>query len=124
MSQNLNDKVDRIVEDVGDLKIAVAKLDVSHVKTNSILERITDSVEYHIKRSDKLEELVALIKEEHIQLKNNQVATEKKIEAKTEVAPSKPKKKYYHNKPKGDNTKKPSAPKKPAPTKAPKNPSK
>jgi hypothetical protein len=84
MSQNLNDKVDKIVEDVGDLKVAVAKLDVSHDKTNSILERITDSVEYHIKRSDKLEELVALIKEEHIQLKNNQDATEKKIEAKTE----------------------------------------
>jgi FtsZ-interacting cell division protein ZipA len=52
------------------------------------------------------------------------VAVQEKIEAKTEVAPSKPKKKYYHNKPKGDNTKKPSAPKKPAPTKAPKKPSK
>lgn len=84
MSQNLNDKVDKIAEDVGDLKVAVAKLDISYEKTNEILERITESVEYHIKRSDKLEELVALIKEEHIQLKNNQDATEQKIESKTD----------------------------------------
>ncbi len=84
MSQNLNDKVDKIAEDVNDLKVGMAKLDVSYEKTNDILERITESVEYHIKRSDKLEELVALIKEEHIQLKNNQDSTEKKIETKTD----------------------------------------
>lgn len=84
MSQNLNDKVDKIAEDVNELKIGMAKLDISYEKTNEILERITESVEYHIKRSDKLEELVALIKEEHIQLKNNQEATEKKIDTKTD----------------------------------------
>lgn len=75
---NLNDKVDKIVEDVGDLKIAVAKLEVSHEKSNDILERITESVEYHIKRSDSLEELVDVVKNEFILLKQDQIRLDEK----------------------------------------------
>lgn len=75
---NLNDKVDKIVEDVGDLKIAVAKLEVSHEKSNDILERITESVEYHIKRSDSLEELVDVVKNEFVLLKQDQIRLDEK----------------------------------------------
>lgn len=53
------------------------------------------------------------------QVEESKIAVAEKIEAKSETAPSKPKKKYYHNKPKSDAAKKTSTPKKPAPSKAP-----
>ena len=84
MSQNLNDKVDKIAEDVGDLKVAVAKLDVSYDKTNEILERITESVEYHIKRSDKLEELVSVTKCEFVVLRQQQLLMEERLNNKSD----------------------------------------
>lgn len=84
MSQNLNNKVDKIAEDVGDVKIAVAKLEVSHDKTNDILERITESVEYHIKRSDKLEDLVASTNTEFISLRQQQLLMEERLNNKSD----------------------------------------
>lgn len=83
-NNGLNYKIDKIVEDVNDLKITSAKLEINHQKTNEILERITDSVEYHIKRSDKLEELVGLIKTEHNNLILSQEFNKKELENKIE----------------------------------------
>lgn len=58
------------------------------------------------------------------QVEESKIAVAEKIEAKSETAPSKPKKKYYHNKPKGDAAKKSSAPKTTAQSKASNKPKK
>jgi septation ring formation regulator EzrA len=60
----VNKKIDKIIDDVQELKITAAKQEVNHSATNAILERITASVEYHIKRTDKLEELVNEVRKE------------------------------------------------------------
>ena len=55
----MRDKIDKIYDDLTELKI-------SSVKQNEILERLTESVEYHIKRTDALEDLHAILKEDMI----------------------------------------------------------
>ncbi len=71
MSQN---KIDKIADDIVDLKITAAK-------QNEILERLTDSVEYHIKRTDALEDLHAIIKEEMIHAQSEQKLTKALLES-------------------------------------------
>lgn len=47
-NNNVNEKLDRIIEDITEIKVTLAKHDVFH-------ERNTDSLEHHIKRTDLLE---------------------------------------------------------------------
>ncbi len=67
-------KLDRISEDVIELKIIGAKQSV-------ILERLTESVELHVKRSDALEDLYAMVREEQIKIKAEHDLTKTLLEA-------------------------------------------
>lgn len=59
-----DNKIDKIIDVVHDLKIQVAKQDLNLDRLNEILARLTDSVEIHVQRSDNLEELLSLYKKE------------------------------------------------------------
>lgn len=52
----LESKVDRIVEDIGEIKVTIAKQEVN-------LCQLTKSVDYHIKRTDDLQEIVTQVSE-------------------------------------------------------------
>lgn len=53
-----------MMETILDIKVAQAKQESNLDRQNDILEKLTKSVEYHIMRSDKLEELVQLYKKD------------------------------------------------------------
>lgn len=59
-----NNKLEKLSDSVNELKIHVARQDVNFERLNDILSRLTDSVEIHVKRSDTMEELLRLYKEE------------------------------------------------------------
>ena len=58
---------DSITESITEIKINQAKHEASQDRMNEILAKLTISVEYHIQRSDNLEELVNLYKKENDQ---------------------------------------------------------
>lgn len=53
-----------MMETILDIKVAQAKQEANLDRQNDILAKLTTSVEYHIMRSDKLEELVELYKKD------------------------------------------------------------
>lgn len=59
-------KINQLIDDVTELKILIAKQEINSDRQNEILDRLTSSVEHHIERTDKLEELVSLLREEAI----------------------------------------------------------
>ena len=64
-------KINQLVDDVTELKIVLAKQELNSERQNEILDRLTSSVEHHIERTDKLEELVSLLREEAIKNASN-----------------------------------------------------
>lgn len=54
------EKLDKISENIVELKVAMAKLDANYGKAVEILDRLTVSVEEHIRRTDALEEMIML----------------------------------------------------------------
>jgi hypothetical protein len=67
-------KIDKISEDIIELKVISAQ-------QNVILERLTESVEHHVKRSDTLEDLYAMLREEQLKLKSEHDLTKALLEA-------------------------------------------
>lgn len=59
-----NDKLDNIKEDITDLKVVMARLDENLKMNTEILDRLTASAEEHVKRSDSLEQMVILDKQD------------------------------------------------------------
>lgn len=53
-----------MMETILDIKVAQVKQESNLDRQNDILEKLTKSVEYHIMRCDKLEELVELYKKD------------------------------------------------------------
>jgi hypothetical protein len=74
----LKKKLDIINEDVTEIKIATARLEINYDNNNKILDRLTASVEHHIKRTDALEELV-------LELKSQQERADLSIENKVSL---------------------------------------
>ncbi len=65
MGQNENNiQIREIMEALTHIKVNQAKHELHQDRMNEILEKLTESVEYHIKRSDNLEELVSLFKQD------------------------------------------------------------
>lgn len=58
------EKIDNIKDDITDLKVILARLDENLKKNTEILDRLTASVEEHVKRSDSLEQMVLLDKQD------------------------------------------------------------
>jgi hypothetical protein len=65
---------DSITESITEIKINQVKHEASQARMNEILAKLTTSVEYHILRSDNLEELVNLYKENAEQNLANELA--------------------------------------------------
>lgn len=61
-NDNINQKLDLVVQDVNDIKLSQVRHESQQDRMNEILGKLTESVEYHIKRTDTLEELVSLYK--------------------------------------------------------------
>lgn len=57
-------KLDKIADDITDLKVALVNQENNYKTAVDILDRLTKSVEEHIRRTDALEALVALTKHE------------------------------------------------------------
>lgn len=65
MADNNNDSQFKdMMETILDIKVAQAKQEANLDRQNDILEKLTKSVEYHILRSDRLEELVQAYKKD------------------------------------------------------------
>lgn len=58
MDNRVESKIDNIVEDVNEVKIAITKLEGGYERSVEILDRLTSSVEHHIKRTDELQNIV------------------------------------------------------------------
>ncbi len=56
-------KLEKIAEDIGDIKVTIAKQEV-------ILGGLAKSVEHHIKRTDTLQDLVTSVRNDHDLFKN------------------------------------------------------
>jgi hypothetical protein len=54
----------RIADDITELKVTLAKQEVNAENSNKILDRLTESVETHVRRSAALENLVELVRSE------------------------------------------------------------
>jgi predicted component of type VI protein secretion system len=54
--------MDNLNETITEIKIILTKHESNQERMNEILAKLTQSVEYHIKRSDNLEELVSRYK--------------------------------------------------------------
>ncbi len=59
-----NDKIDKILDDVNDLKIVAARQEINMENITKILDRLTSSVEEHVKRSDNFEKSLALVSQD------------------------------------------------------------
>jgi LPS sulfotransferase NodH len=59
-----DNQIQRIAEDITELKVVIAKQEVNAGNMNKILDRLTESVEVHVRRSDSLEKLVELVRTE------------------------------------------------------------
>ena len=57
-------KIDNIREDITDLKVVLARQGEILKQNTEILSRLTDSVEEHVKRSDTLEQILQLDKQD------------------------------------------------------------
>lgn len=73
MDNRVESKIDNIVEDVNEVKIAITKLEGSYDRSMQILDRLTVSVEHHIKRTDVLQDMLGALNLE-------QALTKQKIE--------------------------------------------
>lgn len=62
--ENNGNKLEKLNDTVQDLKVQMARQEVNFERLNEILARLTESVEIHVKRSDNLEELVTLFKQD------------------------------------------------------------
>jgi hypothetical protein len=54
----MKDKLDGIISDIHEVKINIVKLESNYEKSIEILDRLTLSVEHHIKRTDELQDIV------------------------------------------------------------------
>lgn len=68
-----DEKFQRITDDITELKVILGKQEVNLGNSNRILDRLTDSVEIHIKRTDTLEDFIRLIREETKQDIENEI---------------------------------------------------
>ncbi len=59
-----DEKFQRIADDITILKVTLAKQEVNSQNYNKLLDRLTESVEIHVKRSNAIEELVELVRTE------------------------------------------------------------
>lgn len=50
-------KLDNIVSEVNEMKVSMVKLEANYDKSIDILDRLTSSVEHHIRRTDELQDL-------------------------------------------------------------------
>lgn len=76
---NIETKLDKLAEDVVELKLAFVKQEANYEKAIEILERLTESVVEHVRRSDNIEELVKLNKASvELELVSLQAELEKK----------------------------------------------
>lgn len=57
-------KFAKLAEDIVELKVTVAKQEVNLENQSKILDRLTDSVELHIRRTAALEDLVEIVRSE------------------------------------------------------------
>ena len=55
--EHIEKKLDNIVSEVNEMKISMVKLESNYDKSIDILDRLTTSVEHHIKRTDELQDL-------------------------------------------------------------------
>ena len=69
-------KIEKIAEDVNDIKITM-------VKQEANLSNLTKSVEHHIKRTDDLQELVTSVKNDHDTFKHYSKLQDKLSEERT-----------------------------------------
>jgi len=60
--KEIKDKLDTLSSDVQEIKLNVVKLESSYDNANHILDRLTTSVEHHIKRTDELQDLVTEVR--------------------------------------------------------------
>lgn len=58
MPHRIELKIDNIVEDINEVKIAITKLESSYEQSINILDRLTNSVEHHIRRTDELQDVM------------------------------------------------------------------
>lgn len=58
------DKIDKIIEDMTDLKIVITKQEINIENIGKVLERLTLSVEDHVDRSNKFEKALELLKQD------------------------------------------------------------
>jgi uncharacterized coiled-coil protein SlyX len=61
---NIEQKLDDLNDKIFDIKITQTKQEVHLARLNDLLSELNKSVDYHIKRSDTLEELVQAFKED------------------------------------------------------------
>lgn len=57
-------KFGKLADDIVELKVSVAKQEVNLTNQNKTLDRLTDSVELHIRRTAALEDMVELVRSE------------------------------------------------------------
>lgn len=67
----IDEKLDKIRDDVVELKVTSARQDESLQRITEILDRLTSSVEEHVKRSDNTDKMVALLQAELEHKKQN-----------------------------------------------------
>lgn len=60
--KELNEKIDKLAEDIYEIKLNLIKFEHNYENSNNILDRLTASVEHHIKRTDELQNLTLEMK--------------------------------------------------------------
>lgn len=81
----MENKIDKISDDISELRMLVAKQEFSISSINSTLDRLTESVIVHVKRSDAIQDLVGLLKEELSRLNSEHTLTKALLEAKIDA---------------------------------------
>jgi uncharacterized coiled-coil protein SlyX len=61
---DINIRVEKLSETIQELRLHVSKQEVNFERMNDLLERLTETVEIHVKRSDTMEELLMLFRKE------------------------------------------------------------
>lgn len=54
----MKEKLDQVITDIHEVKINIVKLESNYDRSVEILDRLTVSVEHHIKRTDELQDIV------------------------------------------------------------------
>lgn len=71
-------KIDEIKDSIHDIKKEMVGLNYNYDRCMEILERLTVSVEHHIKRTDEIQDMVVALKEQNSQTsQTNALETEK-----------------------------------------------